>query len=54
MTNLQMIFFKVIVDDRMDSVFSDEKSADERAKKIKGEVQRVQSIKIAKIFDLWS
>lgn len=54
MTNLQMVFFKVMVGDRMDSVFSDEKSAEERAKKIKGDVQRAQSIKIAKIFNLWS
>nr|DAI00732.1 MAG TPA: hypothetical protein [Caudoviricetes sp.] len=48
MNNLQMVFFKVMVGDAMSAVFADEKQAVDHAKKVKGEVERAQSIKIAK------
>lgn len=54
MNSLQMVFFKVLVEGRMVAVFADEKSAVEHAKKVKGDVKRVQSVKLAKIFNLWS
>lgn len=54
MNSLQMVFFKVMVGDVMSAVFADEKQALDHAKKVKGEVERAQSIKIAKIFNLWS
>lgn len=54
MNSLQMVFFKVMIADRMAAVFADEKSAVEHAKKVKGDVERVQSVKLAKIFSLWS
>ena len=54
MNSLQMVFFKVMVGDAMSAVFADEKQAIDHAKKVKGDVERAQSIKIAKIFNLWS
>lgn len=54
MNNLQMRFFKVIVDGRVEAIMADEGDAAKLAKSLRGEVVEVINQKIAKIFNRWS
>lgn len=54
MNNLQMRFFKVMVDDRLEALMADVDEAAKLAKRLGGSVEEVINQKIAKIFNRWS
>lgn len=54
MNNLQMRFFKVMVDDRLEALMADADEAAKLAKRLGGSVEEVINQKIAKIFNRWS
>lgn len=54
MNNLQMRFFKVMLDDVCYAIMADKDEAAKLAKKVGGDVIDVTNIKIAKIFSRWS
>ena len=54
MNNLQMRFFKVIVDGLCYAIMADSDEASRVAKRVGGDVVEVTNIKIAKIFARWS
>lgn len=54
MNNLQMRFFKVVVDSKLEAIFSDADEAAKLAKRLGGSVEEVVNQKIAKIFNRWS
>ena len=54
MNNLQMRFFKVMVNDRLEALMADADEAAKLAKRLGGSVEEVINQKIAKIFNRWS
>lgn len=54
MNNLQMRFFKVMIDGKLEALFADVDEATKLAKRLGGSVEEVINQKIAKIFNRWS